>query len=118
MRIARTGVICSLMLMTAAQMAYADPPKPTGVCLNAGDIDHYSYPDDNTILVHMKFGKVRIWRNDLPRTCSAISHLTRRRCSQKQVRTTRIHFSVVAMPGGVVASSNCALFFDAKPSVT
>jgi len=72
MKIALTGIVCALGLMTAAQTAYADPPKPTRVCLNAGDIDHYSYPDDNTILVHMKFGKVRIWRNDLPRTCPGL----------------------------------------------
>ena len=50
MKIALTGIVCALGLMTAAQTAYADPPKPTRVCLNAGDIDHYSYPDDNTIV--------------------------------------------------------------------
>ena len=72
MKIALTGIVCALGLMTAAQTAYADPPKPARVCLNAGDIDHYSYPDDNTILFHMKFGKVRIWRNDLQRTCHGL----------------------------------------------
>jgi len=67
-------------VLAAAGMAYADPPgdqtpvppKPNLVCLNPGDIDHLSYPDDNTILFYMKSGKVRIWRNDLKRACSGL----------------------------------------------
>ena len=49
-----------------------DPPKHNNVCLNAGDIDHMTYPDDNTILFHMKVGKVRVWRNDLRRACQGL----------------------------------------------
>lgn len=44
--------------------------KPRNVCINAGDIDHLSYPDDKTILFHMR-GK-KIWRNDLKRECPGL----------------------------------------------
>jgi hypothetical protein len=54
----------------------ATPPapqaKPNHVCLSAGDIDHTSYPDNSTILFHMKGGKVRIWRNDLKHECPGL----------------------------------------------
>jgi hypothetical protein len=76
MKLALTAIAVTFGLMSAA--AYADPPpappppKAKSVCLNAGDIDHYSYPDDKTILIHMKGGKVRIWRSDLPRACPGL----------------------------------------------
>lgn len=44
--------------------------KPRNVCINAGDIDHLSYPDDKTILFHMRGNK--IWRNDLKRECPGL----------------------------------------------
>ncbi len=78
MKIALTGVVCAIGLI--GQVAYADSPPPppppppvhNNVCLSAGSIDHTSYPDDRTILFHMNGGKVRIWRNDLPRECPGL----------------------------------------------
>lgn len=72
--------VCSFALI-ASTAAYADPegttttppPKPKSVCINTGDIDHLSYPDNKTILFHMRSGKVRIWRNDLKRECSGLT---------------------------------------------
>ena len=83
MKLVLTAFACTLGLIgAAAQFAYADPAPPpsppppaaahNNVCLNAGDIDHYSYPDEKTILFHMKGGKVRVWRNDLPRACPGL----------------------------------------------
>ncbi len=72
MKIALTGLACILGLTISAQTASADQPTRHTVCLNAGDIDHNSYPDDHTILFHMKGGKVRIWRNDLPHACPGL----------------------------------------------
>ena len=78
MKLALTAFACTFGLIAVS--AYADPPqnppsnppKHNRVCLNANDIAHLSYPDDNTILFHMNVGKVRIWRNDLPRACSGL----------------------------------------------
>lgn len=72
MKIALIGIACAVGLLAAVPSAYADQPAHNDVCLNAGDIDHYSYPDDKTILFHMNGGKVRIWRNDLPRACPGL----------------------------------------------
>jgi hypothetical protein len=77
MKIALTAIACAFGLATvgaafAEPPALPPPPKPKSVCLNAGDIDHYSYPDDQTILFHMRGGKVRIWRNDLKRACPGL----------------------------------------------
>lgn len=61
------------LAVTASAMAEPPAPeKPRTVCLNAGNIDHYSYPDDNTVLFHMKSGKVRVWKNTLKRTCNGL----------------------------------------------
>lgn len=46
------------------------PVKPRQVCLDAGNIDHLSYPDDKTIVFHMRGGKA--WRNDLKRSCPGL----------------------------------------------
>ncbi|MGB8602081.1 MAG: DUF6491 family protein [Rhizomicrobium sp.] len=46
------------------------PAKPHQICLDAGNIDHLSYPDDKTIVFHMRGGKV--WRNDLKRSCPGL----------------------------------------------
>ncbi|MDE1940271.1 MAG: hypothetical protein KGI68_14715 [Alphaproteobacteria bacterium] len=72
MKIVLTGIACAFALLTTMPSAYADPPTHNTVCLDAGNIDHYSYPDDKTILFHMNAGKVRIWRNDLPRACPGL----------------------------------------------
>ena len=72
MKIAVTGLACAFGLMASVQTAFADPPKHNSICLDAGNIDHYSYPDDSTILFHMRGGKVRIWRNDLPHACPGL----------------------------------------------
>jgi hypothetical protein len=80
MKIALSGVVCAIGLIGAiGQAAYADPPAPppapvhNNVCLDASRIDHTSYPDNRTILFHMNGGKVRIWRNDLPRECPGLT---------------------------------------------
>jgi hypothetical protein len=73
MKIASALLACTFGA-AASVAAFADPPspqppKPASVCLNPGNIDHLSFPDDKTILFHMNLGKVRIWRNDLKREC-------------------------------------------------
>jgi hypothetical protein len=79
MKIALTAFAC--LFAVSSVTAFADPPpgpaknpppKRNSVCLNPSDIDHLSYPDDKTILFHMRGGKVRIWRNDLPRACNGM----------------------------------------------
>jgi hypothetical protein len=76
MKIALTAVGCAIGLIGAiGQTAYADPPPApvhNNVCIDPGDINHLSYPDDRTILFHMNGGKVRIWRNDLGRVCPGL----------------------------------------------
>ena len=72
MKIVLIGLACALGLTTAVQAASADQPKRNSVCLYASNVDHYSYPDDSTILFHMKSGKVRIWRNDLQHACHGL----------------------------------------------
>lgn len=72
-----SSVLASVFAIAVSGAALAEPPGPPParhhpVCLNAGDIDHYSYPDDQTILFHMKGGKVRIWKNDLKQRCAGL----------------------------------------------
>lgn len=43
------------------------------VCISVSNIDHTSFPDNNTILFHMNGGPVRIWKNTLPRTCQGLT---------------------------------------------
>lgn len=75
MKIALMAVVYALGMTGAlaqpadTQTAQPEPPKRNSICLNAGDIDQLTFPDDKTILFHMRGGKVRIWRNDLPYTC-------------------------------------------------
>lgn len=77
MKIVLSGM-ASLIGLAFGQTAYADSPPPppppvhNSVCLSAGSIDHTSYPDDRTILFYMNSGKVRVWRNDLPRECPGL----------------------------------------------
>ena len=78
MKIALIASVCTLGLVAAAAQAAdtpaAPPDTPTQkhMCLNAGDIDNLTFPDDKTILFHMIGGKVRVWRNDLQRTCNGM----------------------------------------------
>ncbi len=82
MKIALTAVVCTIGFVgLIGQRAYADvaPPKPpvsppvnNSVCIDPSRIDHTSYPDDRTILFHMKGGPVHIWRNDLPFACHGL----------------------------------------------
>ena len=78
MKIALTAVGCAIGLIGAiSQTAYADPPAlpppaHKSVCVDPSRIDHLSYPDDSTILFHMKGGPVKVWRNDLKRTCPGL----------------------------------------------
>ncbi|MBU6297727.1 MAG: hypothetical protein KGJ79_06280 [Alphaproteobacteria bacterium] len=72
MRLALSGIACAVALLTVVPSVNAEPPAANNVCLDAGNIDHYSFPDDKTILFHMNGGKVRIWRNDLPRACPGL----------------------------------------------
>lgn len=75
----KTSLLCAgalAMFAGSVQLAMADdaqatPPakKAHSICLDAGNIDHLSYPDDSTILFHMRGGKVRIWKNTLKRKC-------------------------------------------------
>lgn len=59
----------------AAPEDKSDTPakKVHSVCINPSDINHMGFPDDKTILFYMNGGKVRIWRNDLPRACQGLS---------------------------------------------
>jgi hypothetical protein len=45
-------------------------PTGNGVCLQTSLIDRTEVPDDNTILFHMKDGKV--WKNTLAFACSGL----------------------------------------------
>lgn len=80
LKFAATGVAASVFVVSlalaaddpAVKDAAAPAPVSKSVCLNAGDIDHLSYPDDQTILFHMRGGKTRIWRNDLKRSCPGL----------------------------------------------
>jgi len=76
MKIALTGIACALGLVgMVGQVANAETPTPPArhmVCIDPSRISHLSYPDDHTILFHMDGGKVRIWRNDLARTCPGL----------------------------------------------
>jgi hypothetical protein len=81
MKIALTAVVCVLGFAgMAGQTAYADSPPPppppppahNNVCIDPSNLDHLSFPDDSTILFHMRGGHVRIWRNDLQRACNGM----------------------------------------------
>jgi hypothetical protein len=78
MKIAVKVVVCTIGLTgMIGQAAYADapatpPPAHNQVCIDPSRIDHLSYPDDSTILFHMRGGPVRIWKNDLKRVCHGL----------------------------------------------
>jgi hypothetical protein len=73
MRLSPCAVACVLGI-TAATAAFADAPPPHhSVCLDPYLIDNLTYPNDYTILFHMRGGPVKIWRNTLPHKCSGLS---------------------------------------------
>jgi hypothetical protein len=43
------------------------PPQRSGVCLNGTDIEYTQTPNDQTVVFHMRDGKV--WRNTLKTPC-------------------------------------------------
>ena len=65
----RVAMLIGVLALAAPISAWADaaPPHPNHICLVASDVDHTSIPDDQTILFHMKNGK--LWRNTLRRSC-------------------------------------------------
>lgn len=71
------AVLCGLSVLMAAtavstqaaDQQTSDTPKDHQVCVYVSNIDHFSFPDDKTILFHMKSGKVRIWKNTLKHAC-------------------------------------------------
>jgi hypothetical protein len=59
--------ICAAALCAATAFAQPVPAGPANVCLQTIDIDTTTVPDANTILFHMKDG--RIWKNTLVNAC-------------------------------------------------
>jgi hypothetical protein len=55
-----------LLLAAPARVEAADA-NPPNVCLNVTQIQRTEVPDDQTIIFHMRDGKV--WRNRLKRVC-------------------------------------------------
>ncbi len=78
MKIALKGFVCAIGLIgVVGQTAYAEPPAAPPpaqrqVCINPGSIEHLAFPDDSTILFHMRTGPVRIWKNELKRACPGL----------------------------------------------
>jgi hypothetical protein len=72
MKLALAAFACTFGLVSVA--AYADPPPPAhdSVCISVSDIGYLSYPDDKTIVFHMRGGKVRNWSNVPPRACPGL----------------------------------------------
>lgn len=56
----------------AADAPQPDAPKPRQICIRTSDISSMSYPDNRTILFKMNGGKVKTWRNELPRECPGL----------------------------------------------
>jgi len=69
MKIVLTAAACAFALLSAAQAADVHATPNRSICLSPQDIDYLSYPDDKTILFHMKGGPIRLYRNDLPHAC-------------------------------------------------
>jgi hypothetical protein len=73
MKIVLTAVACAFAFLGATAQADEVKANPyRNICLNPQDIDYLSYPDDKTILFHMKGGPVRTYRNDLPYVCQGL----------------------------------------------
>jgi hypothetical protein len=77
----KTGLIllgcAALVWCTGANAADKTPTaaaaKHNHVCIDVSNIDHTSFPNNNTILFYMNGGPVRIWKNSLPRTCQGLT---------------------------------------------
>ncbi len=66
----RTTVFAVMALLaTSSAPAFAQAPasRPANVCLNVRDIQRTETPDDQTIIFHMRDGKV--WSNRLKSVC-------------------------------------------------
>lgn len=71
MKAIATGMFPALLLAaTGAAASTREVPAPKSVCLYSPRIDHTSVPDKNTILFHMKDGK--IWKNTLKTPCPGL----------------------------------------------
>ncbi len=66
---AATALACSTAFAQSPAMAPAMAPAP--LCLHSQDIDHTKAPDDRTVLIYMRDGK--IWRSQLRSPCPQIS---------------------------------------------
>ena len=70
-------VLTALAVATlAVSAAFADsppPPRHHPICLDTSRIESMSYPDNKTIIFHMRGGPVRTWRNDLGRECPGLA---------------------------------------------
>jgi hypothetical protein len=59
---------CVALLLAHRTSAQAlSPPQTAGVCLNGTDIEYTQTPNDQTVVFHMRDGKV--WRNTLKTPC-------------------------------------------------
>ena len=67
---AATALAASTALAQSPAMA-PPPAAPPPLCLHSQDIDHTKAPDDRTILIYMRGGK--IWQSKLRGVCPQIS---------------------------------------------
>jgi hypothetical protein len=61
------GLVLAACLAALSAAAASAQPAPANVCLRSIDIDRTSVPDSQTILFHMRDG--RIWKNALVGSC-------------------------------------------------
>jgi hypothetical protein len=66
---AATALVASTALAQSPSMAPAMAPAP--MCLHSQDIDHTKAPNDRTVLIYMRDGK--IWQSKLRTVCPQIS---------------------------------------------
>jgi hypothetical protein len=61
-------LVCAALLSGQGASAQTlSPPQTVGVCLNGPDITYTQTPNDQTVVFHMRDGKV--WRNTLRTPC-------------------------------------------------
>src|ERR1700685_1689572 len=68
---AATALVASTALAQSPEMSPAPPMSPAPMCLHSQDIDHTKAPDDRTVLIYMRSGK--IWQSKLRSVCPQIS---------------------------------------------
>ena len=61
----------ALIATTALAQSPASQMAPAPLCLHSQDIDHTKAPDDRTVLIYMRSGK--IWQSKLRGLCPQIS---------------------------------------------